>query len=103
MNDILKQKLAALPDSPGSYIMKSGGRIIYVGKAVSLKNRVRSYFQQGRPHAPKVQAMVDKIDDFETILCRTELEALILENNLIKKHKPYYNILLKDEDRKSVV
>ncbi|MBE5760608.1 MAG: excinuclease ABC subunit UvrC [Clostridiales bacterium] len=97
MNDILKQKLAALPDSPGSYIMKSGGRIIYVGKAVSLKNRVRSYFQQGRPHAPKVQAMVDKIDDFETILCRTELEALILENNLIKKHKPYYNILLKDD------
>ncbi len=97
MNDGIAEKLRQLPDSPGGYRMLSQGRIIYVGKAISLKNRVRYYFQSSRNHSPKVLAMVEKIDDFETILCQSELEALVLENNLIKQHQPYYNILLKDD------
>lgn len=96
MNEIIAQKLRLLPDSPGCYQMKENGKIIYVGKAVNLKNRVRSYFH-GRDHTPKVAAMVSHIDDFDIILCRTNLEALILECNLIKLYKPYYNILLKDD------
>ena len=96
MNDRIAQKLRLLPDSPGCYQMKENGKIIYVGKAVNLKNRVRSYFH-GRDHTPKVAAMVSHIDDFDIILCRTNLEALILECNLIKLHQPYYNILLKDD------
>jgi excinuclease ABC subunit C len=74
----------------------ASGEIIYVGKAVNLKNRVRSYFRD-TAHTPKVAAMIDHIDDFEVLLCETNLEALILECNLIKLHKPYYNILLKDD------
>ncbi|MBR6525157.1 MAG: excinuclease ABC subunit UvrC [Clostridia bacterium] len=96
MNETLKQKLALLPDSPGCYLMKEQGKIIYVGKAVNLKNRVRSYFH-GRDHTPKVRAMVAHVDDFDIYLARSNLEALILECNLIKLHKPYYNILLKDD------
>ena len=96
MNEIIAQKLSLLPDSPGCYLMKEQGKIIYVGKAVNLKNRVRSYFH-GRDHTPKVAAMVSHIEDFDIMLCRTNLEALILECNLIKLHKPYYNILLKDD------
>ncbi len=96
MNETLRQKIALLPDSPGCYMMKEQGRIIYVGKAVNLKNRVRSYFHSGG-HTPKVEAMIGHIDDFDILLCRTNLEALILECNLIKLHKPYYNILLKDD------
>lgn len=95
MNDTLAYKIKMLPDSPGCYIMKSHGEIIYVGKAVNLKNRVRSYFR-GK-HTPKVAAMVARADDFEIILCQTNMEALTLECNLIKKHKPFYNILLKDD------
>ncbi len=72
------------------------GTIIYVGKAVNLKNRVRSYFRD-TAHTPKVAAMISHIDDFEILLCETNLEALILECNLIKRHRPYYNILLKDD------
>ena len=86
-----------LPDSPGCYLMKdASGEIIYVGKAVNLKNRVRSYFRD-TAHTPKVAAMIAHIDDFDILLCETNLEALILECNLIKLHKPYYNILLKDD------
>ena len=96
VNETLKQKLALLPDSPGCYLMKEQGKIIYVGKAVNLKNRVRSYFH-GRDHTPKVRAMVSHVDDFDIYLARSNLEALILECNLIKLHKPYYNILLKDD------
>ena len=96
MNETLQRKIALLPDSPGCYQMKENGKIIYVGKAVNLKNRVRSYFH-GRDHTPKVAAMISHIDDFDIILCRTNLEALILECNLIKLHRPYYNILLKDD------
>ena len=96
MNETLKTKIAMLPDSPGCYLMKHQGEIIYVGKAVNLKNRVRSYFQT-RDHTPKVAAMVRLIDDFDILLCNTNLEALTLECNLIKRHMPHYNILLKDD------
>ena len=93
----LEEKIAMLPDSPGCYLMKDAeGTIIYVGKAVNLKNRVRSYFRD-TAHTPKVAAMIAHIDDFDILLCETNLEALILECNLIKRHKPYYNILLKDD------
>ena len=93
----LEEKIRMLPDSPGCYLMKdASGEIIYVGKAVNLKNRVRSYFRD-TAHTPKVAAMIAHIDDFEILLCETNLEALILECNLIKLHKPYYNILLKDD------
>ncbi len=86
-----------LPESPGCYLMKDWeGTVIYVGKAVNLKNRVRSYFRD-TAHTPKVAAMIARIDDFEILLCETNLEALILECNLIKRYRPYYNILLKDD------
>lgn len=97
MNDALRLKIENLPDSPGCYLMKSQGTIIYVGKAVNLKNRVRQYFHESRNHTPKVRAMVEKVDDFDIVLVDGELEALILECNLIKLHKPWYNILLKDD------
>lgn len=95
MNPTLAYKIKMLPESPGCYIMKSHGEIIYVGKAVNLKNRVRQYFHGS--HTPKVAAMVARVDDFDLMLCQTNFEALTLECNLIKKHKPFYNILLKDD------
>jgi len=96
--DILQEKLKTLPDSPGVYLMKDvKGKIIYVGKAVVLKNRVRQYFQANKNHSAKVKAMVAKIVDFETIITASEVEALILECNLIKKYRPRYNISLKDD------
>ena len=94
----IHEELKKLPDKPGVYIMKDeNGAIIYVGKAVVLKNRVRQYFQASANHSPKVLAMVAKVREFEYIVTDTELEALILECNLIKKHKPRFNILLKDD------
>lgn len=96
--DILQDKLKTLPDSPGVYLMKDvNAKIIYVGKARVLKNRVRQYFQDNKNHSAKVKAMVAKIADFETIITASEVEALILECNLIKKHRPRYNISLKDD------
>lgn len=93
----LDLKIAKLPESPGCYLMKDAeGTIIYVGKAVNLKNRVRSYFRDTE-HTPKVAAMISHIADFDILLCDSNLEALCLECNLIKRHKPYYNILLKDD------
>lgn len=90
--------LKKLPASPGVYLMKDrDNNIIYVGKAVSLKNRVRQYFQSSRNHSKKVVSMVKNIDSFEYIITDSEVEALILECNLIKKYKPKYNILLKDD------
>ena len=90
--------LKKLPASPGVYLMKDrDNNIIYVGKAVSLKNRVRQYFQSSRNHSIKVVSMVKYIDSFEYIITDSEVEALILECNLIKKYKPKYNILLKDD------
>ena len=97
MNAELEWKLANLPDSPGCYLMKSKGEIIYVGKAKNLKNRVSQYFHAYRAHTPKVRAMVEKIDDFDIMLVEGELEAFTLECNLIKRHMPHYNILLKDD------
>ncbi len=98
MTELLEEKLKLLPDSPGVYIMKDDqGKIIYVGKAIVLKNRVRQYFRSSKGHTPKVRAMVARIADFETIMTASEVEALILECNLIKKHRPRYNISLKDD------
>jgi excinuclease ABC subunit C len=100
MNEILslEHKLKNLPENPGIYIMKDeGNEIIYVGKAKNLKNRVSQYFKPSKGHSPKVVAMVERIRNLEYIITDTELEALILECNLIKKHKPKYNILLKDD------
>ena len=96
--EILQEKLKTLPDAPGVYLMHDArGKIIYVGKARVLKNRVRQYFQSGKNHGAKVKAMVAKVADFETIVTANEVEALILECNLIKKHRPRYNISLKDD------
>lgn len=94
----IEEKLKKLPDEPGAYIMKNkNGEIIYVGKAISLRKRVRQYFQSGKNNPPKVNAMVKNIYDFEYIIVDNEIEALILEANLIKKHRPKYNILLRDD------
>ncbi len=94
----IQEELKKLPEKPGVYIMKDEfGEIIYIGKAVILKNRVRQYFQHSANHSPKVYAMVARIKEFEYIITDSELEALILECNLIKKHKPKFNILLKDD------
>ena len=98
MNDLIAEKLRLLPAGPGVYIMKNAaGEVIYVGKAVSLKNRVRQYFQSSRNHSSKVCAMVRQIADFDTVCVANETEAFTLESNLIKQHRPYYNILLKDD------
>ena len=98
MTDLVAEKLKLLPDSPGVYLMKDArGKIIYVGKAIVLKNRVRQYFQSSRNQTPKVRAMVSHVVDFETIMTANEVESLILEANLIKKHRPRYNIRLKDD------
>ena len=94
----IKAELKKLPDSPGVYIMRNeADEIIYVGKAKILKNRVRQYFQNSANHSVKVRTMVSHIDHFEYIVTNSELEALILENTLIKKHDPKYNIRLKDD------
>ncbi len=96
----IKSILATLPDKPGCYLMKDAdGTIIYVGKAINLKNRVRSYFQQSSDHTYKTRQMVRKIRDIEWIVVASELEALILEMNLIKEHRPFYNVRLKDDKR----
>lgn len=92
------EKLSRVPMSPGVYLMKDeGGNVIYVGKAKKLKNRVSSYFNGFESQARKTQRLVMQIEDFEYIITKTEVEALILEGNLIKKHLPRYNILLKDD------
>jgi len=96
----LDLKLQTLPTKPGVYIMKdAAGKIIYVGKAINLRNRVRSYFHTPQAHPPKVQRLVAEIVDLEYIVAGSELEALILECNLIKKHRPRYNVRLKDDKR----
>ena len=96
MLDTLREKANNLPLLPGVYIMlDEKNEVIYVGKAKKLKNRVSSYFHG--EHLPKVQAMVDKVADFNVIVAASEFEALVLENSLIKRHKPHYNILLKDD------
>ena len=97
ISDKIKARLKDLPDASGVYIMLSKeGQILYIGKAKVLKNRVRQYFQKN-VKTIKVMKLVEKIDDFRYIITNNEIEALVLENNLIKKHKPPYNILLKDD------
>jgi len=99
-NDHIQQILDTLPDKPGCYLMKDDkGRIIYVGKAVNLRNRVRSYFHSTALDHPKTRKLVRNIADIEWIVVGSELEALILEMTLIKRHKPRYNIRLKDDKR----
>ncbi len=94
----LKKKLDALPREPGVYLHKDAkGKIIYVGKAKNLRNRVRQYFQSGKGKGHKVNRLMKLIADFEFIVVDSEPEALVLESNLIKKHKPRYNVMLKDD------
>ncbi|MBA3766103.1 MAG: GIY-YIG nuclease family protein, partial [Acidobacteria bacterium] len=94
----LEEKLQTLPTAPGVYLHKDdAGKIIYIGKAKNLRNRVRSYFQSGRGHDRKTRELVRRIHDLEFIVTDNEVEALVLESNLIKQHKPRYNILLKDD------
>ncbi|MGI5838077.1 MAG: excinuclease ABC subunit UvrC [bacterium] len=94
----IAEQLALLPEKPGVYLMRDkNGTIIYIGKAVSLRNRVRSYFQSGRNTSPKTRIMASQIANIDYIVTDSELEALILECNLIKKHRPKYNISLKDD------
>ena len=94
----IQEELKKLPDKPGVYIMHGqSDEIIYVGKAIVLKNRVRSYFRESTVKSPKIQKMVTQITRFEYIVTDSELEALVLENNLIKEHNPKYNTMLKDD------
>lgn len=94
----IQEQLKKLPAEPGVYLMKDeNDKIIYVGKAISLKNRVRQYFQSSKNHSSKVKSMVKNIKSFEYIITDSELEALILECNLIKKYRPKYNVLLRDD------
>ncbi|MEK7878778.1 MAG: excinuclease ABC subunit UvrC, partial [candidate division NC10 bacterium] len=93
-----QEKLDQLPDRPGVYLHKDAkGQVIYIGKAASLRSRVRSYFQESRARDPKTDALVRQIRDLDYIVTDNELEALILESNLVKKHRPRYNIILRDD------
>ena len=94
----LREKLDELPDRPGVYLYRNAANeLLYVGKAKSLRSRVRSYFQPGAQHAPRTASLVSEVADLETILVETELEALMLEANFIKKEKPPYNVILRDD------
>jgi len=98
----IREKLGRLPDRPGVYIMRDrNGRIIYIGKAASLRNRVRSYFQRSalRSAHPKLRGLVAQIDDFDLLEVRTEAEAILTEGRLIKEYRPHYNIAFKDDKR----
>ena len=94
----LEEKIDQVPDRPGVYLYKDAkAQIIYIGKAASLRSRVRSYFQESRARDPKTDALVGQIRDLEYIVTANELEAMILESNLVKKHRPRYNIILRDD------
>ena len=94
----LQSKLGHLPEQPGVYLMKNErGEILYIGKAAVLADRVRSYFQRGSDQTPKTALLVSQVTDLETIVARSELEALILESNLIKRHRPRFNVVLRDD------
>ncbi|MBI1962741.1 MAG: excinuclease ABC subunit UvrC [Candidatus Rokubacteria bacterium] len=94
----LEDKLARLPDRPGVYLYRDArAQVLYVGKAASLRSRVRSYFQEARPRDPKTDALVRQIRDLEVLVTDNELEALMLEANLVRKHRPRYNIILRDD------
>ena len=94
----LDSTLAHLPDQPGVYLLKGkGGEILYIGKARVLSDRVRSYFQKGRDPSPKTRVLTSLVRDIETIVTRSELEALLLESNLVKRHRPRFNVVLRDD------
>jgi excinuclease ABC subunit C len=98
MNEKIQSVLNSLPHKPGIYLMKDAeGTILYVGKAISLYNRVRSYFQESTDLSPKNRSMVAKVDDIEFLVVRNEVEALVLESNYIKQYRPKYNVLLRDD------
>jgi excinuclease ABC subunit C len=98
MNEKIQSVLNSLPHKPGIYIMRdAGGTILYVGKAISLYNRVRSYFQESTDLSPKNRSMVAKIDDIEFVVVKNEVEALVLESNYIKQYRPKYNVLMRDD------
>src|ERR1700680_870391 len=98
MNKKIQSVLNSLPHKPGIYIMKDAqGIILYVGKAISLYNRVRSYFQESTDLSPKNRSMVAKVDDIEFLVVKNEVEALVLESNYIKQYRPKYNVLLRDD------
>ena len=100
VSDPIAPLLQGLPTKPGCYLMKDDtGAVLYVGKAINLRNRVRSYFHESATHSRKIAEMVSKITDIEWIVVGSELEALILEMNLIKRHQPKYNVSLKDDKR----
>lgn len=100
MTDALRERLKTLPDRPGCYLMRDvRGTIIYIGKAKNLRNRVRSYFRPGAKHAPKVRSMVHTVADFEFMTVKNEAEALLTEAALIKRYKPHFNILMRDDKR----
>ena len=94
----IKEELKKVPQTPGVYLMKnSHADVIYVGKAINLKRRVSSYFRAGARHSQKIKSMVSNVDAFEYIITDSELEALILECNLIKEYRPKYNTMLMDD------
>lgn len=100
MNDILRERLKSVPERPGCYFMRDRrGVIIYVGKAKNLRKRVRSYFRPRANHSPKVRSMVNTVADVEWMVVKNEAEALLTESNLIKKYKPHFNILMRDDKR----
>ena len=104
MKSIIQRKLETLPHKPGVYKFKDlQGDILYIGKAINLHNRVRSYFNSDLEDRPRVKQMIPFIDDIEITETNNEIESLVLESALIKKYQPPYNLDLKDEDRKSVV
>ena len=104
MTDALSKKLKTLPSEPGVYFHKSSaGEIIYVGKAASLRNRVRQYFQKSRLRDAKTDALVAEITDTDWITVETELDALFLESEMIKRYKPRYNVLLRDDKSQQYV
>jgi excinuclease ABC subunit C len=98
MTEHIKQKLADLPKDPGVYFHKNAaGDIIYIGKAANLRNRVRQYFQKSRARDPKTEALVADIADIDWVVVETEMDALFLEAELIRRYMPRYNILLRDD------
>ena len=100
ISDLIKQRLKEVPNRPGCYLMRDRrGVIIYSGKAKNLKRRVSSYFRPGAKHAPKVRSMVDTVYDFEFMTVKNEAESLLTEASLIKKYKPRFNILMRDDKR----
>ena len=100
MTDLIRQRLKTVPDRPGCYLMRDRrGTIIYIGKAKNLRKRVQSYFRPGAKHAPKVRSMVRLVYDFEFMTVKNEAESLLTESALIKRYKPHFNILMRDDKR----